>query len=146
MEKENAPILVVTRKETDPGCVLSGEPVAIEVIGLYHRLEDATADINRCYLERMKALRDYYEEMCRRIQQETAEVISEIATDPDPVNREFLRESIADLGEKEKEYRSNMVPEMLVLDDEDGDLCEITARDDRLDWTCSFDIEKMHVK
>ena len=143
---KNDLILVVSRKETDPSCTLSNEPVGLEIVGLYHDIAKAAAAINEHLVLRKKALEAFYEEKCRRTRREISDCISEIAGDPDPESRDILRNNISVLEGLEKAYRASMVPETLVVEDEEGDLCDVTSRDDQIDWTCVFEIEKMTVK
>lgn len=144
--KEKVMPYVVTCSEFDRNTNLVESPIHLEVIGLFASIDTATSEINKTLLKRKEKITAHYNDLLERNQQEINDTIHELAGETDPQNRESLRYAIQTLEEDQRFYEASKVPEMLIENGPDGELCEITARDDRLGWICAFDIIKMEIK
>lgn len=143
---EKAPaVYVVSCTETDRDCTLCADPYHITVVGLYHRLADASAEANRHLIEMKRKLAEYYDARLASVQEEINNTVQELAYETDPAATENLKYIIAKLEEAQRRYQEKKIPEMFVDNGPDGELCEITARDDSIGWICAYDIEKMPI-
>lgn len=109
-------------------------------IGLFQKPSDAVKKINDCLLKKKEAIAQHYDNLLQEIQSEINGAIIELTTEKEPETHHLLKVAIEQMEEKMRYFESNKVPEMLVQNDENGMLREITAKDEYLGWICSFDI------
>lgn len=145
MENEK-PIYVVSCTETDRDGALTGTENRLEVVGLFADLKTATAEINRQLIEKKKKIAAHYESLLKDLQQEITETIEDLASEKDPQRQDILRYTVERLEDFQRVYETNKVPETYIGNGPDGELNEVTAKDDSLGWICAFDILKMTVR
>jgi hypothetical protein len=139
-------VYVVSCTEIDRDCTLCADPYSLRVVGLYHHLSDASAEANKHLIEMKRKLEKYYDRRLESVQKEINNTVQELAYETDPATTENLKYIIAKLEEAQRRYQEKKIPEMFVDNGPDGELCEITARDEAIGWLCAYDIEKMPVK
>lgn len=145
MENEN-PIYVVSCTETDRDGTLNGLEATLEVVGLFSTLKTATAEINRQLIIKKDKITEYYEKLLKDLQQEISDTIEDLATEKDPDRQELLRYTVEQLEEYQRTYETNKIPETFIGHGPDGELNEVTAKDDSIGWICAFDIQKMTIR
>lgn len=138
-------LFAVTCTETDPSCTLCPEPCSLAVLGLFPDETSAVGCANRVLVSRRKKIADYYEDLCGKTAEESAAVIAELTATETEEERSIKQYILEQLRKQEQQYRTAMVPDLLVVNDEEGRLCEITARDESIDWTCCIEIKPMQV-
>lgn len=146
MENNKTPdgrLLVVTCKETDPSCIICKDPSNLSVCGLFTTQAEAAACANTILVARRRKLAAYYEGLCAEISKESSNIIAELADERDPDERSIKQFVLDQLRKQEQQHLASMVPDLLLLNDAEGRLCEVTARDESLDWTCCIEIEMM---
>ena len=143
MEKEN--LLVVTCLEIDKEGKISNSEINYEVIGIFKNIEKVSEEINKRLLKKKETVARYYEKELATLQEEINQNISELANEKDPDAQEILRYTIETLTEKQKQYESSKVFDTFIANDNNGELSEITAKDDSLGWICAFDIQKQTI-
>lgn len=141
----DAPIYVVSCSETDRDGTILKTPVRIEVVGLFGSIKKATEEINRRLIEKKNKVSAYYEALLKDIQEEINQNIVELAGEKDPEQQQLIQYTIETLKQKQLHYEESKVPEFFIQNDADGDISEITTRDDSLGWICAFDIQKMTI-
>ncbi len=143
MEKEN--LLVVTCLEIDKEGKISNSEINYEVIGIFKNIEKVSEEINKRLLKKKETVASYYEKELATLQEEINQNISELANEKDPDAQEILRYTIETLTEKQKQYEASKVFDTFIANDNNGELSEITAKDDSLGWICAFDIQKQTI-
>lgn len=138
-------ILVLSIKETDEYMQICDAPYNLEIVGAYRNIKDATTEMNKKLVQRRAKLIEFYNKKCAVIREEMSRTIDELAAEPSAAQQGVLRIIIESLEEKEREYCDAMVPELLIVNDEDGDLREISVHDERAGWTCTLEIDKMDI-
>ena len=146
MDKKNTKkVLVLSIKETDEYMQICDAPYNLEVVGVYADIKEAAAEMNRKLVQRRAKLIEFYNRKCHDIREEMSQTIDDLANEPSVAQQGILRIIIDTLQEKEREYCDAMVPELLIVNDEEGDIREISVKDERAGWTCTLEVEKMEV-
>lgn len=139
------PIYVVSCTETDRDCSVIKNPVLMEVIGLFETNKKAVEEINRRLVEKKNKITGYYEELLKDVAEEINDNLVELSKESNPDNQEILRFTVGELIKKQQNYQAARIPEIFINKDNDGEISEITTRDDSLCWICAFDIQKMNI-
>lgn len=129
----------VVKTETDRDCTVIRTETDVRFLGGFETIEKAQTAINEDLKEKRFAVENHYAGMAAPVEKELSETIHEIATEKDPEIVAMLKNVAETLSARLTHYRES-TPEYLVEHDADGNLCEVSARDESLGWLCCYDI------